>query len=115
VPGIVFLVRYYVVIPACMAEERGDLGLLARSAALTKGNRWQVLAISLLAFLAEAIPTFIIVTIAAAVLSPLFWGPVEFLVGTVAVSFSSVVNGVVYCDLRGANGIEPDRIAAVFD
>ncbi len=42
VPGLVLLVMWAVVVPACVAENLGPIASMSRSANLTKGHRWTV-------------------------------------------------------------------------
>jgi hypothetical protein len=50
IPGIIFSVMWSVCLPAVVAERTGVIGAFARSRALTKGARWRILGIGLLAF-----------------------------------------------------------------
>ena len=42
IPGIIFYVMFSVAVPVMVEERAGVIGSLERSAALTRGSRWQV-------------------------------------------------------------------------
>jgi uncharacterized protein YqhQ len=49
IPGIILACIWAVDVPACVAERLGPIKSLSRSAGLTKGYRWKILGILLLA------------------------------------------------------------------
>jgi hypothetical protein len=53
VPGVVLLVRWFVAAPVLIHERSGVLRSLARGRNLTKGNRWLLLGLWLIIFIAE--------------------------------------------------------------
>jgi hypothetical protein len=116
VPGLVAGARLYATLPACVIERRGAIASLRRSAELTRPYRWRVFALALLMVVVQAIGT----ELSALIL----WGNADapgkdiwrFLWMTLVSSFEAVIAVVIYHDLRVArDGVQTDRIAAVFD
>lgn len=115
VPGIVLLAMCAVAVPTCVVERLGPIASIGRSATLTKGNRWRILGVFLVVFVvglvAGGINNLIQVTVGDA-----FAAVTGFVVSSVVGGFTSIVVAVVYHDLRVAReGLDTDRIAAVFD
>lgn len=123
VPGLMLLCRWYVSIPACMAEGTGVFASMARSRDLTKGHRWRVFgAIVLPATVVTAIFIGAVSFVPVSVLT----APqrVELVVMIVALgvgvmlftAFANVLAAVLYYRLRLAKeGVDIDKIAGVFD
>jgi hypothetical protein len=115
VPGIILGCMYYVAPQACLLERTGVFASLSRSAALTKGHRWQIFGILLVVFLTSAIVTFLLGLIlsgAGATVTALVGALWQALVG----AFGAVLGGVLYFQLRSVKeGFDIDQIASVFD
>jgi hypothetical protein len=107
---------YYVVVPACLIESLGPMQSMRRSADLTRGHRWRIVALWFSLLVAE-----IVVQIGldqatrpwgsfTLILAPqVAW---DALVG----AFAAVATAVTYRDLRVVKeGIEPDQVVTVFD
>ena len=116
IPGLVVLCVLAVAIPASLAENLGPIQSLRRSAFLTKGNRWRILAI------------LILLEVGGLALSELAGSGLELTFGTLASlflrlpfdaaihAFIAVAIGVLYMKLRIAReGPEVDQIAQLFD
>ena len=115
VPGIIIAVALSVAIQVCVVERRGPFASIGRSRFLTKGNRWGIFGLSLLLFVIGAIigGAFWIVRVAA---GPEVAAVVNFILQSAFSAFHSVVFVVAYHDLRvEKEGLDTDRIAAVFD
>jgi hypothetical protein len=114
-PALMVMCRYYVALPACVAEQIGVSSSLSRSAFLTKGYRWQVLGMLILIFIGGAIIEGIVWLIFRAsgpFALQIALQPVLAIVG----AFNGVIVGVYYYQLRVAKeGVDIDRIASVFD
>ena len=121
VPGIIIALMICLAIPVLMVENPGSLGSLSRSRALTKGYRWHLLGLFLLAFVVTAL-------VSAVVLLPLHLLTLVSesfsVVGAIAhlliqfftTVFLAVVLAVAYHDLRVAKeGVSTAQLAAVFD
>ena len=115
VPGIIWAAMFAVAVPACVVERLGPFTSCGRSAYLTKGNRWKVIGIGLLCFvanLAVAALGFVLKFTAG----PALGGLLAAVANAVLAAFGSLVAVVMYHDLRVAKeGVDTDRIAAVFD
>jgi hypothetical protein len=114
VPTAILLVVTMVVVPACMVARLGPRASMARSIALTKGNRWKVFAIMLL--------------LAMVILGGKF---IEQLVAPEEWAFDFVVDGVWFVPLMGywnaivimtyyglrvaKEGVDAGQIAAIFE
>lgn len=117
IPAAILAMVWYVVIPVAVVERPGIFATFGRSAELTRGNRWRIFGISLIAWaigVGLSIPIFIVIF--------LFYGNAMILAGfawvTTAASliFSAVLTAVVYYYLRIAReGGSIEDIAAVFD
>jgi uncharacterized membrane protein len=115
IPGLILACVYYVAPQACVVERTGVFASLSRSAALTKGHRWQIFGIVLVLFLASAIVSFVLglvlIGLGATVLA-VIGGAWQALIG----AFGAVLGGVLYFQLRSVKeGFDIDQIASVFD
>jgi hypothetical protein len=123
VAGIILLPIWLMAMPVCVIEGLGPLRGFRRSRALTKGHRWKVFVLMLLAIVAGAGLLMIMRFLVRAMLS---FGPPE-IVGPVArinsLTWMALWTGVVavlltvsYHELRATKGgYEPDRIVEVFE
>ncbi len=99
VPGLVLLVVWAVVVPACVAENLGPIASMSRSASLTKGHRWSVFWI----ILPVVVSSFVVSWLLDLVLSPLgsLVAGIAGLVWTAAwFAYWNCVLVVIYHDLR---------------
>jgi hypothetical protein len=116
VPGIIVGMMLFVSLPACIVEKLGPYQSLKRSAQLTKGNRWRVLAIAVLLYLGNAIGQAIFRFALFAAAGPTAAALGAFLWSVIFGAAYAVVVAVVYHDLRVArDGIDIEGIAAAFD
>lgn len=116
VPGIIIALMICLAIPVLMVENPGIVGSLQRSRALTKGYRWHLFGIFLLAF---------VITVLVNVLVPIPFGLVlpdaaatvlAVLLQLFTTVFLATVLAVSYHDLRVAKeGVSTAQLAAVFD
>jgi hypothetical protein len=114
VPGVIAALVFSVAGQVCVAERLGPIESLARSAALTKGNRSRILA-----FYLVVAGIFVAITTAEG-LAEASLGIVGALAGICLTGFSeafwATACAVQYIDLRiSQEGIGTERIAAVFD
>jgi hypothetical protein len=116
VPGVIVMLMWYVAVPVCVVEERGPIASLGRSRELTKGSRWKVFGIVIVILVASFVLQLIIQLIFLATTGKLIATLVTFLSSALIAAYQSILFAVVYHDLRVAHeGIDTDRIAAVFD
>lgn len=122
VPGVILAVMWWVFIPALVVENCGIGESFTRSGALTKGRRWQVFAVILIALVIQvafgAAVGFVVGVVAymATGGEPGGLGWMMAIVELLAGSFAAVLATVGYYFLRAEKeGIVIDDIARVFD
>jgi hypothetical protein len=116
VPGLMLLAAFYVALPACVVERLGPLQSLSRSAALTKGHRWKVFGVYLVVFVVGVIGGGVFNVLAKLVAGFVVATLISLVWNAVFAAYNSVAITVMYHDLRVVKeGIDIDRIAAVFD
>jgi uncharacterized membrane protein len=115
VPGLIVYTMLFVSMPACIVEQLGPIKSMGRSADLTKGNRWRVFGLWLLAVLASAIVGLILQALAS-VGGPMLVLALKLIWGALWGAFNAIMVVVTYHDLRVAKeGVDTDQIASVFD
>jgi hypothetical protein len=123
VPGLMLMTAWIVCVPVVIAE-RGSLGrVFGRSAALTKGNRWRILGLALLFFVAIIIVEAVTGMLGNA--SRLAAGGgiprLQALITAPLLSVASTLLGAIgiatmYAELRRLkDGVGPEGLAAIFD
>ncbi len=114
-PGLILFTMMYVILPVCVAEQTGATASINRSAALTRGSRWKVFGIALVANIGGAFVLVVVGALAAAFVSPAVLAFVTYLMQLVYLSFTAVVTVVVYEALRAAKeGPRTEVLAEVF-
>jgi hypothetical protein len=116
VPGIILMTMWYVANPACIVERLGVSASMARSSALTKGHRWQVLGMIALIGIASAVMGAVVKgalgltgSTGLAISGSLAWN-------ALAGAFAAIFVVVLYHDLRVAKeGIDTRQLVAVFE
>lgn len=129
VPGIMLAVMWSVALPAIVAERPGVFGALSRSRALTKGARWQVFGILLLAAVIYALismtvgvatvatyGSFAAITTQVVPPTPSLLGQMlQSLVTTVTITWLTTVGASLFVELRHwKDGPDADRLAEIF-
>lgn len=71
VPGIILTVMWSVVLPAYVGEQTGIFGSFGRSRALTKGARWKILAVLIVALVIMYAPLVALSTVLPGSISPM--------------------------------------------
>jgi len=119
-PGVMLACTWAAAIPAAVVERPGVLGALRRSAALTRGRRWQVLG-GFLAILGLLWVITLAVQVASVALAlPLGGGPLAALLASqlanaVLAGLPAVAMAVAYHDLRlEKEGVDAEEIVRVF-
>ena len=116
VPCMMVLAACYVALPACVMERLGPFESLSRSSALTKGHRWKVFGIFLVIIVVSMIIGSVLEVMAVAIGGAVAGIVVNFVWNALYAAYNSVAIAVMYHDLRVLKeGIDIDRIAAVFD
>lgn len=116
IPGIIFMLKYYVIIPTIVVEDYSVSGSLGRSNELTRGNKWHILATIFIVGLINAFATGFLTGTTSAVDFPLITIPINFAVQAVVSAFGGTLVGVIYFNLRLIHdGVNVEDIAAVFE
>jgi hypothetical protein len=115
VPGLILITMWYIAGPICVVEKCGPLDSMSRSAALTKGYRWQVFAMFLIVTLCSGAGEGVIET----VFSLTGATEVKFIVITlwdgISNAFALVLDVMIYYELRVVKeGFNSEKINAVF-
>jgi hypothetical protein len=113
VPGLIVATMLWVAVPVAVVERPGVMQSLSRSAALTKGSRWQVFGIALLIGIGAFAASYVVERIFGVGSLGSF---ISWIVAAVISAFAASVTAVGYTTLRFAKeGVGIDQIAAVFD
>jgi hypothetical protein len=114
VPGFIVSCMLYVAIPVCVIEKPGIFASLDRSAALTRGSRWQIFGLPALTIIVGGIAQIVLEKVLG---GATIWGKLSsFGWQVVATSFDAVLVAVVYRELRMTKeGMDIDNLANVFD
>jgi hypothetical protein len=123
VPGLVFFLMYWLVIPVVVMERPGVRASLRRSAQLTKGVRWRLFGTILVPVMVGVGLQFLVAwsvgtdyLMLASNRGPAAGVIAFFLVNALASAYFAVVNAVAYYDIRQAKEhVAIEKIAAVFD
>jgi hypothetical protein len=115
VPGLILLVMWAVVVPACLVEGLGPIQSMSRSAALTKGHRWQIFGIMILLGIVEWIGSLLLGLVLGSA-GPVVAAIVNLVWTAAWAVYWNCLLIMIYHDLRVAKeGVGTDQIAAVFD
>lgn len=113
IPGIIFAVGYYVVIPVGVIERPGVGASLVRSRELVRGHGWSVFGLLIIITL---ITQFGLTVDGLFGLGNEIWGILGTVRDVLGTAFAAVTSAVAYHDLRIIkDGANVDEIAAVFD
>jgi hypothetical protein len=110
----VLYVMWWVVVPVIVVEG-GFIGCFARSRKLTKGNRWGIVGLLLMAFAAEIVLSLAIAGLGFA-FGPMVGEVFGMAVALISFAFAGVLTAVGYYRLREEReGISTEDLARVFD
>lgn len=116
VPGLVLYAMWYVASCVCVTEALGVMESLKRSTVLTRGSRWKVLGIGLIAALVVVVFNVGANKVLFAIVGETPWAFLSYGVQVVYLPLLAVLSVVTYHDLRAAKeGLGIERISAVFD
>lgn len=121
IPGLILAVMWSVALPVLVEERTGVFGAFGRSRELTKGSRWQLFAMFVIAVVLFLIPASVvpIVTGAIDMITPIRITPslvVSQVLSAIATLFIYVGLAATYIELRYIKeGLSPESLAAVFD
>jgi hypothetical protein len=131
VPGIFLAILFVVTVPVRVVENRGIFASFSRSAALTKGSRWMILAL----FVVYLLLSWVFSAVAGMAMfgvSALFGGGFDAapgspsglilnglmmpLLGSVSAMMGAAGVAAVYYELRSIKeGLVPEELASIFD
>lgn len=113
IPGIIAVLVWYVAIPAAVVERQGTFNAFTRSAALTKGWRWQLLGLFLIVALIGGATSAIVSGLAGNdIQNQIFVGIAVQIVYT---PFGAILPAVVYHELRQSGGGTLDDLGKIFE
>ncbi len=116
VPGLIAMVMFFVTEPACVVERLGPFDSIGRSVDLTRGYRWAIFGLAFVVGLVGLIVSTILIATLRHPSSLLFFTIATYVWNTLTTAYMAVLVAIVYHDLRVLKeGIDLDRIAAVFD
>ena len=123
VPGIMLGIRWLVSVPAQVMEGKGVLGSMGRSAELTKGKRWSIFGLMIVAvlivFAIEIVIGLLVapgVAFAQALNSSIFQLIVAPVISLVITPLFAAGLASLYFELRSnKEGVGVDQLASVFD
>ena len=124
VPAIIMAARWVVALPVCVVEGLGPFASMQRSADLTRGNRWKIFGLLVVALLL-LIGTSIVVGIATDAIVDLapdgiartvVANIIDTIVIAIYTAYFNIALVMIYRDLRiTKDGVDTEQIAAVFD
>lgn len=123
VPGIIVGLMWCVAAPAMVTENLGVMASLGRSRALTKGWRWQIFGLLLVAFIVVLIPTMLTPLLTGALADPTAAAKAGFgiadivqaLIGTFASMILIAILAAIYVELRTVKeGASTESLASIF-
>ncbi len=121
----VFVIRYFVALPAVIIEGKSVFEALSRSVEITRGCRGKFFVITIIYFVFYIVLLLIIESTVGAVGAVTYYGSLEdtgaalvsiYAIEMLAQVLASVFACVAYCELlRAEEGVDARRTAAVFD
>ncbi len=116
VPGVILYVMFWVAIPVAVVERPGVIASLQRSMFLTKGNRWRIVGILVILWVVLILGILLLGAVFGSSQSTAVLVYANYVVTVLITVVLAVVSAVGYHDLRLLkDGVDVDRIAAVFD
>jgi len=121
VPGIIFAMMWFVVVPVRVVEHTSVMEAFRRSSEITDGYRWSLFGLFVIyGLIAGGVNIGARIIAGAAIGGPLLGlGPyivIEYLFRTVLIAFVAAGTAVAYYELRAVKeGIGPEAVASVFD
>jgi hypothetical protein len=122
VPGIILALMWSVAVPALVEERGGVFGSMGRSRALTKGSRWRLFGLFLVAGIILLVPPALVSGMATRLQGASFPSPTSpasllagALSGLAAMLFATII-AAAYVELRTVKeGATVESLAAIFD
>jgi hypothetical protein len=123
VPGIIIGLMWSVAAPAMVTEGLGVFESLGRSRALTKGSRWQIFGLLLVAFIVVFVPLLIMPLLSGAFSNPQAAATQQFGISTIiqavlgigAMMILIAILAAIYVELRTIKeGASAESLASIF-
>ncbi len=116
IPAFIVATMLLVAMPACVVEQLGPAASMSRSKQLTKGHRWKIFGLWLLAMFVSGILQSVLIGLAGVIGGPILALIVFLAWSAIFGAFYAIMVVVIYHDLRVTKeGVDTDQIAAVFD
>ena len=116
IPAFIVATMLLVAMPACVVEQLGPAASMSRSKQLTKGHRWKIFGLWLLAVFVSGILQSVLIGLAGIIGGPILALIVFLAWSAIFGAFYAIMVVVTYHDLRVAKeGVDTEQIAAVFD
>jgi uncharacterized membrane protein len=124
IPAVVMAARWAVAPPVCVVEGLGPFASMQRSADLTRGHRWKIFGLLVVALLllittsiVVGIPTeWIVGLVPEGIPRTAVYNIINTIVIAIYTAYFNIVLVMIYRDLRVAKeGVDTEQIAAVFD
>jgi hypothetical protein len=116
IPAFIVATMLLVAMPACVVEQLGPAASMSRSKQLTKGHRWKIFGLWLLAVFVSGILQSVLIGLAGLIGGPILALIVFLAWSAIFGAFYAIMVVVIYHDLRVTKeGVDTDQIAAVFD
>jgi uncharacterized membrane protein len=118
IPGIYLVLRWSVAVPVLVQERRGIMDSMSRSAILTKGNRWRILGLMVIFYIALIVLQMVValvVGIAAMLTGGLIGAALFAMVSALSTILISIALAVTYVELRYVKeGADVKELAEIF-
>lgn len=116
IPGIIFMLRYYVIVPTIVCEDETIMGSLERSKELTNGSKWQILGTITVIWIISALATGFLTGMTFSLQSTMLAVPINVIITAIGSALGGTLIGVIYFNLRQIHdGIDVDDLTAVFE
>ena len=113
-PGITWLMMWWVAVPVCVVEGLGPIHSMRRSRELTRGHRWKLFEIFVLLIILDVVASSLLGLVVAGV-GAIPSAVVTWVWMAVYTAFSAIVAITAYHDLRVLkDGVDTQQIAAGF-
>lgn len=122
IPGIMLIVSWAVIVPACVVEKTGVFGAFDRSRTLTSGHRWKIFGLFVIFYIGASLIGFALLPILGLNFqaSGMLASTPYLILSSIVRVFTAIIGATgvasVYYELRLVKeGIGPQGLAAAFD
>jgi len=121
VPGMILAIMWAVALPATVADTSNPIRALGRSRALTRGNRWRIFGLAIIAWIVLLVFELIVFGALGGMASIARTGGISFLSVALISLFSVIIyvvgsagSAALYTQLRELKGQGGESVAQVF-